>query len=165
MDSRRTLPPHTLLLLHLVSPFHPVLPGFSYAMTRCRLPIAAVPACGLYLLCWSFRGKSPWICISKSGFLVFHAPHPICKSPVPQATFPPHYCQHPAFPHLQPVALAAPPAPLASPAVMLCISPTVTTLSILSFLFSQPAVQVFSSRMGKTCKAEIARQGERNRGY
>lgn len=89
MDSCRTLPPHTLLLLHLVSPFHPVLPGFSYAMTRCRLPIAAVPACGLYLLCWSFRGKSPWICISKSGFLIFHAPHPICKSPVPQATFTP----------------------------------------------------------------------------
>lgn len=67
-------------------------------------------------------------------FLIFHAPCPICQSPIPQATFSPHCCQCPAFPLLQPVALGTPPAPLASPAVMLCISSTVTFLSILSFL-------------------------------
>lgn len=120
----------------------------------CYVGVAGVKVLG-------YASPSQGFCV----FLSFHAPHPICQSPVPEAPFSPHCCQCPAVPLLQPVALGAPPALLASPAVMLCISPTVTSQSILSFLFSQPAVQVVSSRMGKTCKAEIANRDERDRGY
>lgn len=92
-DSFRTLPLHTPLLLHLVSPFNPALPGFSCCMTQCRLPIGALSACGLYLLCWSCRGKSPWICMSKSGLLcVSYFPCTLSHLPVSHATghlFPP----------------------------------------------------------------------------
>lgn len=115
---------------------------------------------------WELQRENPTGYASPSRglcvLLVFCA-HPSRVPVVSHATvlpFPPHCCQCPAFPLPQPVALGAPPVPLGPPAVMLCISPAVFSLSILSFLFSQPVVQVVSSRMGKTCKAELARQGE-----
>lgn len=73
-------------------------------------------------------------------FLFSMPPMPLASLLCHRPSFSPHCCRCPVFPLLQPVALEAPPAPLASPAVLLCISPTVSSLSILSFLFSQPAV-------------------------
>lgn len=110
------------------------------------------------------EGKAHELSISKPGIVC--APCFPC-TPILYASllchwlpFSPSCCQCPVFPLPQPMALWTPPAPLASPVVMLCISPTVFSLSILSFIFSQPAVQVVSSRMGKTCKVELPKQGE-----
>lgn len=98
-DSLSPLPPCTPLLLQLVSPFHPALPGFSCSVTLCRL----------HLPCGSCRGKSPWDmhlqardCVCS---LFSEPPHPICQSPMLLSALSPHCCQCPAFPLPQTGAL------------------------------------------------------------